>query len=56
MDPLILYAILALLGLALLGTISRVSKSHQRRCPGCDSDVDFDARSCRSCGYRFGRT
>ena len=55
MDPLILYAVLAILGLALFGAISRVSKGHQRRCPGCDADVDFYARACRYCGYRFGR-
>ena len=56
MDPLILYALLALLGLALFGVISGVSKGHRRRCPGCDEHVDFHARACRFCGYRFGRT
>jgi hypothetical protein len=54
-DPLILYAILALGGLLLLGTVSRISKGHQRRCPACDADVDIHARGCRFCGYRFGR-
>ena len=56
MDPVILYAILALCGLLLFGVISRVSKGHQRRCPSCDGEVDVHARGCRHCGYRFGRT
>jgi predicted amidophosphoribosyltransferase len=56
MDPLILYAVLAVLGLALFGVISKVYTGHTRRCPGCDADVDFHARGCRHCGYRFGRT
>jgi len=55
MDPVILYAILALCGLLVLGSISRVAKGHQRRCPSCDADVDVHARGCRHCGYRFGR-
>ena len=55
MDPLILYGVLALAGLALFGVISSVAKGHQRRCPGCDAEVDVHARGCRSCGYRFGR-
>ncbi len=55
MDPLILYAVLALAGLALFGVISGVAKGSQRRCPSCDEDVDFNARGCRYCGYRFGR-
>ena len=56
MDPVILYAVLALAGLLLFGVISGVSKGHQRSCPGCDAGVDIHARACRSCGYRFGRT
>ena len=56
MDPLILYAVLALAGLMLFGVISGVSKGSQRRCPGCDADVNFHSRGCRHCGYRFGRT
>ena len=54
-DPLILYVLVAFLGLALFGAVSGVYKGHQRRCPGCDADVDFHARACRACGYRFGR-
>jgi hypothetical protein len=56
MDPVILYGVIALAGLGLLMTISRVAKGHQRRCPGCDAEVDIHARGCRFCGYRFGRT
>jgi hypothetical protein len=55
-DPVILYVLLALGGLLLFGAVSGVAKGHQRRCPGCDADVDVHARACRSCGYRFGRT
>jgi hypothetical protein len=56
MDPVILYAILAIAGLLLFGVISGVSKGHRRSRPGCDADVDVHARGCRFCGYRFGRT
>jgi len=56
MDPVILYALLALAGLGLFAAISSVYKGHQRRCPGCDQEVDIHARGCRHCGYRFGRT
>jgi hypothetical protein len=55
MDPVILCALLALGGLLLFGAVSGVSKGHQRRCPGCDEDVDVHARACRYCGYRHGR-
>ncbi len=51
----ILYAVLAVAGLALFGVISHISKGHQRTCPNCDAEVDVHARGCRQCGYRFGR-
>jgi ribosomal protein L40E len=54
-DPLILYALLALGGLLLLRVVSGAYKGNQRRCPSCDAEVDVHARGCRHCGYRFGR-
>jgi len=48
-----MYLALAVLGLALFGAISSIAKGAQRRCPSCDEDVAFNARSCRHCGYGF---
>ena len=56
MDPLILYALLALGGLRAVRRRLRHLEGASGRCPGCDADVDIHARGCRFCGYRFGRT
>jgi hypothetical protein len=56
MDPVILYALVAVAGVALFGAISGIYKGDQRTCPDCDAEVGVHSRACRYCGYRFGRT